>query len=81
MMALIFFCCFTSALNLFRLCFIFLSLPFMQGSQSDTFLQLGGAYLLVQKGLEQVILFCLSGKLYYSDSDFPWMLQKLVFLC
>jgi hypothetical protein len=52
----------------------------MQGSQSDTFLQLGGAYLLVQKGLKQVILFCLSGKLYHSNSDFPWMLQKLVFL-
>jgi hypothetical protein len=79
MMAFFFFC-FTSALNLFWLCFILLSLPFMQGSQSDTFLQLGGAYLLVQKGLKQVILFCLSGKLYHSNSDFPWMLQKLVFL-
>jgi hypothetical protein len=36
----------------------------MQGSQNDTFLQLGGVYLWVQKGLKQVILFCSSGKLY-----------------
>ena len=60
--------------------------PLMQGSQNGTFLQLGGVYLWVQKGLKQVILFCSSGKLYTLHAFFfsgcyinlPSQYQKLM---